>query len=243
MSWVDYMEKSKTTDLAILPVGATEGYGPHLPLGSDSLVSSAVAARVAERAGCFVAPSINYGYSEELMGYPGTLSISTTTLTALLKDVVWSLHRQGISRLFYICGHIGNLSPINQVAFDAKRDLGMESAVVDWWRFVFEINRDLMEGTIPEGHASEVGTSVLLHLFPALTVPERSVSEMPPEGLVDIPRLEVFTYFHKLSKSAVWGDPTRASAEKGKAMIDRAVDTLAGFLEHWSHATFKTEVN
>lgn len=233
MTWVDFQSCIENTKLVILPVGAIEAYGAHLPLGSDSIVSYSVAKKVAEKVECLVAPPINFGYSEELMGFPGTISISSSTLSKLLWDIVDSLQRHGIKEILFLCGHIGNLAPIKQVAFDAKREFGITSMVVDWWRYVYEVNKEITNGIIPEGHASEVGTSVLMYLFPDLVEMEKAVKELPPENMLELPNVEVFTYFHHLSKSSVWGDPASANQEKGGVFVNKGVDIIVDFIGKW----------
>ena len=81
----------KESDTPIFPVGATEAYGHHLPMGSDWMVTYEVARRAARKANCFVAPPITYGFSEDLMCYTGTMSVSTETLISIYRDVMESL--------------------------------------------------------------------------------------------------------------------------------------------------------
>ena len=222
----------KESDTAIFPVGATEAYGHHLPMGSDWMVTYEVAKRAAKEAGCFGAPPITYGFSEDLMCYTGTLTVSTQTLISLYRDVMESLRRQGIKKVLFLCGHVGNIGAIDQVACEFMRDHGMECAHIDWWRFVFNINKELMESDFPQGHAAEVGTSILKYLFPELVVEEKMMKKERRAG-EEIPNLYVYEYFTADTETSVLGDPFAGNAEKGEKMIENAVKTIVAFLEKW----------
>ena len=225
-----YINESKTV---IFPVGATEAYGHHLPMGADWMVTYEVAKRVAEKVNCFVAPPITYGFSEDLMCYPGTLSVSTQSIIAIYKDVVDSLKRQGIQKILFLCGHVGNIGAIDQAACDVMRDYGMECAIIDWWRFVNNINLDLFESKCPVGHASEGGTSVLMHLFPEMVVEDKMIENEPVDDSDEIPDLYVYEYFDKITPTSVLGDPFKGNAEKGEKMVNNAVAVICGFLKKW----------
>ena len=222
----------KESDVAIFPVGATEAYGHHLPMGSDWMVTYEIAERAAKKANCFVAPPITYGFSEDLMCYTGTLTVSTMSLISIYRDVVQSLHRQGINKILFLCGHVGNIGAIDQVACEAMQEYGMECAHIDWWRFIYNINRELMESDFPQGHAAEVGTSILKYLFPELVVEEKMLKK-EKEAKEEIPNLYVYEYFTADTETSVLGDPFAGSADKGEKMVARAVDTIVGFLEKW----------
>ena len=222
----------KESDIAIFPVGATEAYGHHLPMGADWLVTYEVAKRAAKEANCFVAPPIPYGFSEDLMCYTGTLSVSTMSIISIYRDVVESLRRQGIKKILFLCGHVGNLGAIDQAACEAMRQHGMECAHIDWWRFIYNINKERMESKFPVGHAAEVGTSILMYLFPELVVPEKMILNEKEEK-EEIPDLYVYEYFDKETPTSVLGDPFAGSAEKGEAMIENAVSVITKFIKEW----------
>lgn len=232
MTLSDFKDFIKETDTAIFPVGATEGYGYHLPLGSDWIVTYEIARLAAKEAGCFVAPPITYGFSEDLMCYPGTLSVSTMTLISIYRDVIQSMQRQGIKKVLFLCGHVSNIGAVDQVAMEMKKDMGMESAIIDWWRFIYHINKDLTETSLPEGHAAEVGTSILLHLFPELVEKDKMIRYEAEDG-DEVPDLYVYEYFNETTESSVLGDPFAGSARKGKVMTERAVSTISKFIKEW----------
>lgn len=222
----------KECDIAIFPVGATEGYGHHLPMGSDWLVSYEIAKRVAEKADCFVAPPVTVGFSEDLMCYSGTLSVSTETIISFYRDVVESLRRQGIKNVLFISGHVGNIGAIDQVACEFMRDHKMKLGYVDWWRFVYDINKDVFTSKYPVGHAAEVGTSVLKYLFPELVVEDKMlINEYVDKG--EVPDTYFYEYYDQETATSVMGDPFAGSVEKGKLIVENAVDVINDLIDKW----------
>ena len=220
------------TDIVIFPVGATEAYGYHLPMGSDWLVTYDVAKRIAKKVDCFVAPPVTYGFSEDLMCFKGTISISTSSIISFYGDVVESFYRQGIKKILFMCGHIGNIGAIDQVACDVMQKYDMKCAIVDWWRFVNSINAELLESKFPEGHAAEGGTSVLKYLFPELVIEEKMVLN-EKEDTDEIPELYVYEYFDKEAPASVLGNPFAGSCEKGEKMVEKAIGVIGEFIKGW----------
>lgn len=231
MTLDEFKESAKDCQTAIFPVGATEAYGLHLPLGADWLVTYEVAKRAAEKADCFVAPPIAYGFSEDLMCYPGTLAVSTMTIISIYRDVLDSLRRQGIKKVLFLCGHVSNAGAIDQVAMEAKRDTDMDVAILDWWRFVTHVNEDVTTTKFPEGHASEVGTAVIQYLFPDMVVKEKMLLNEAVDNPDEIPDVYIYEYFDRETPTSVLGDPFAASAEKGEKMIISAVEIIDGLLK------------
>ena len=113
LSWVDYERRVREGAVVFLPCGATEQHGPHLPLGTDALLASAISADVAARVGGLVAPALSYGYkSQPKCGggqhFCGTTSLDGATLSALVRDAVREFHRHGVRRLVLVLGHYEN---------------------------------------------------------------------------------------------------------------------------------------
>jgi creatinine amidohydrolase len=101
-------EASRAADVAILPVGSFEQHGPHLPLTTDTLVACAIARAVAAAHGLLLLPPVTMSCSQEHAGWPGSVSIRSATLAAIVNDVAESLRRAGVERLVVINGHGGN---------------------------------------------------------------------------------------------------------------------------------------
>lgn len=213
----------KRTRTVIQPIGAVEEHGPHLPLGTDTFQVSEVSRLAAERAGAFVAPAIPYGVCRSTRNHPGTIGITTPVLRALILDLGRDFFRQGLRTIIFISGHAGKTHLLT--ILDAAEELldtlpGLQTAVVSEYNEILKEGSGLIE-TEDDSHAGEVETSRLLFLHPDLvhgTAPEE-YPDFPPHLLVRDKR--------RYWKGGVWGDPGRASAEKGKALMDIAVRHLA----------------
>ncbi len=195
----------------LIPVGATEQHGPHLPLDTDTRIAEAVAVRCAAgRPDLLVAPAVAYGSSGEHAGFPGTLSIGQAALELVLVELVRSA--DGFRGVTLVHGHGGNAEP----AARAVRRLEAEGRpVLSWWP------------THGPGdlHAGRTETSAVLALAPALVGPHRPSGPTPAVG--DLRRQGVAA----LSPSGVLGDPAGASAVEGDALLDAWAAALLDALD------------
>jgi creatinine amidohydrolase len=231
MNWVDFDALRKETDLVLIPLGAVEVYGPHLPLGADGIATTALAKRVAERVPAFIAPLIPVGYSAALDEFPGTLSVRPSSLVAYTRDVAESFIGWGCRRILFLNGHAGNVPYLNELSRELAAAHGVRCAQIDWWRFIQPLVEDLVESDIlPHGHASEFGSSVMLHLVPEHVKSERAL-RTPPATTDPFPDFLRPGSYRALTASGVLGDGTLGSAEKGAETMRRAVERIVAFLE------------
>ncbi|KQO01233.1 creatininase family protein [Paenibacillus sp. Leaf72] len=235
ISWTVFEEYKKQTELVIVPVGAIEVYGPHLPLGSDGLLAAKLAELVAECVGALIGPNVEAGDSTVLNDFPGTITIRPESLKAYLGDIVTSLLKWGFKRILFINGHAGNVSVINQIVHQIKEQHSdVLAAQIDCWRFIKAQDDGISEsGKFSNGHAGEIGTSVLLHLYPQLVNQSIIIDEQPA---FEDPFPEIIKYnrLSSISKSGVVGHPSFATAGKGEALVQRSVDRILAFLsEAW----------
>jgi creatinine amidohydrolase len=230
MNWVDFEAHAELTDLVLMPFGAVEVYGPHLPMGADGIATSALAARVAERVPAFVAPLIPVGFSETLAEYPGTLSVRPESLVTYARDVAESFIHWGCRRILFVNGHAGNVPYLSELARQLEQAHGVRCAQIDWWRFIQPLVEDLVESDcLPHGHASEFGTSVMLHLVPEHVKMERALRN-EPEVRNPFPDFLRPMSYRAQTSTGVLGDATVGSAEKGAEVMRRAVERVVGFV-------------
>lgn len=221
------LDRSRT---ALIPVGATEGHGSHLPLGTDSFQALDVCRRLSERRAVFVAPPIVYGVCRSTFQHPGTLSIRTETLSNLLQDVIEALYRQGLRNFVVLSGHAGGTH--NATLLDAGERLleklpESKVAVVTEYDLAVDEGRGLIE-TPGDSHAGEIEVSRMLATRPHL------VKEGAQEDYPSFPRHILVRNKQHYWPSAIWGDPTKASAEKGgqvERIVVNALDKLVTDLE------------
>ena len=240
MTGPEFQEALQETDTAILPLGSTEALGNHGPLGADFLVASLVARRLGEEAQCLVTPTVPVGDTLELSHLPGTLSVGFDTLKAFYLDLCSCLVRHGIKRIFVLNAHLGNMRAIDYCGRMLRRQ-GVAAAQADWWRVAFAAAADLVESVHPYAHGGEVITSVLLALRPELVDLSQAVDEESREELAFHLQHTAtsggpfYTYpdFRDFCAGGGWGEPRFASADKGRKIVERAVERILGFLREF----------
>ncbi|MCM3691934.1 creatininase family protein [Neobacillus niacini] len=236
MSWVNFQKKKENTNLVIIPTGAFEVYGQHLPLGSDILVAVKISEMVAEKLGAIVGPSMEVGDSSMLDDFPGTITIRPESFKNYLLDILVSLKKWGFKDFLFVNNHLGNVPIIDQLSRDLQRDDSIRCAQIDYWRFVQTVDKGIVETEIPHGHASEAGTSVLQYLYPECVDMDLIVDEHPSISN-NFPDIIQYVKYGDLSKSGTIGDATAGTPEKGKQLVDRSVNRIVEFLvESWGYS-------
>jgi len=228
MSWIEFDKRRKQTSLVILPSGAIEVYGPHLPLGSDILVAQRISELVAERITAIVGPCLEVGDSGGLSSFPGTLVVNPDNLKSVYRDICLSFIKWGFKSILFINSHLGNIAPLNQLGEELQGNHGVKCGAVAWWQFLPSVSEGILETKMPHGHASEAGTSVLLYLFPEY-VDMKLATKVEP--LYEDKYRDIFKYlpFDAYTPNGMIGDATAGSAEKGKRLVERAVDRIVHF--------------
>lgn len=216
---------------AILAVGSAENHGFHLPFGTDTLVSLAIAREVAEKVDdMLVLPPITYGVSFHYDDFPFTLTLRPEVLIEVLKDVLASTIRQGINRIIILNGHDGNIAPIEVATRSIKVQYPQAflASLDAWWVTAGELlPADTFEVWGGLGHAGEGETSIVLHLYPDFCRMENArgvVPDLPPGP-------EIKWKFNELTPYGATGDPTRGSSEKGKKMFEALVEYVVQFVK------------
>jgi len=216
-SWEDVSAGIARGLIGVLPVGAVEQHGAHLPLLTDTVLADGVARRIAEGCDGLLLPAIAYGDAWTAEDWAGTLSLSPDTLRATVTDIGRGLQRMGVKALITVNGHFGNREPIN-LAARALSEAGFPVLHLDYPRLE-ALAAELMESQ-PAGpgfyHADEVETSMMLALAPSTVRMERAAPEYPefPELFGSEPmKLSAF------NRSGVFGDPRPATAQKGEELI------------------------
>lgn len=226
MTMTQVEEALKTCQSVVIPFGALEEHGPHLPLSTDTIQAMEVARRAAERTPLFVAPPVHYGNCRSTAAHPGTVSISTSTLKALLKDIVRSLYRQGFRTVLVLTGHAGGahrmaLQDAGEELLDELPELTM--AVATEYELAREAGRGLVE-TAGDAHAGEIETSRILHSHPQL------VRGSAPEEYPTFPVGLLVRDKRRYWPGGVWGNPAKASAEKGRLLEELVVEKVVGLV-------------
>ncbi len=210
----------------ILPLGSLESHGPHLPFGTDALTAYLVALDIAARLPkTVVLPPVNYGVSEHYKDFSFTVTLGFETQTAVIRDILESVYREGIRKVFIMNGHDGNIAPIEVASRTAKvahPDFKIVSLDA-WWMMIGDVlPPGFFEVWNGLGHGGEGETSICLELFPELCNPKAAAGVVPM-----LPKhLDVKWKFSELTNTGATGDPTKATAAKGKKMREALVDAM-----------------
>ena len=220
----DSIHKSK---IAILPIGAVEAHGPHLPLGTDNLLAERLSEKLAERVNAFVLPTLPYGQVWSLRNFPGSINISNDSLMNFLVDIGESLYKQGFTTFAMVNGHLGNGPALK----DAARVLFEDCPEMRVFYFFYPgMNKAAAEVRETKSshntyfHACEIETSYMLYLAPEHVDMDKAITDIP-----DIPiHADVTpTPWEEFTQTAVLGDAKLATEEKGKYIIDIAIENMA----------------
>jgi len=223
-------------DTVVVPLGSVEQHGPHLPVGTDTLIPITVAKRVGEKAKVLVAPPIYYGNSLSMVDMKGVFTVSPDTLASLLLDLCKSFSRQGFKKIVFINGHGGNKQVVSFIGQKARIETGALIVRIDWWDVAAEEILKICEKEVV--HADEGETSMMLACRPELVDRKTAVKDDTSDKLIgkltggkpkNMP--QVFVSFPKWSKTGLMGDATKASKIKGEKILNAVVDNIVDFLQ------------
>ncbi len=234
-----FSELDPETSVAVLPVGAIEQHGPHLPVSTDAVIAEAVARRGLERLdGSFTAlllPPQSIGKSNEHLAFPGTLTFSAEQLISLWTAIGEGVHRAGLRKIVFLNAHGGQPQVMEIVARELRVRYSMMAVSSSWWHMGFP------EGLIPPDeqrhgiHGGLVETSMMLHLKPDLVKTELAADFRPVmadmEGeyrrLRHLGDVSIGWQAQDIHEDGVAGDAASASAEIGRQIFDHVAAAFA----------------
>ena len=205
---------SQNPSLAILPIGSVEQHGAHLPTGTDWYIASALGRKVAERIEGYLLPALPVSTCREHMGKKGSVWMDPDIFYNMILSMVNSLKEQGFRRVLTLQCHGGIfiLPPAVRQA-NALHNPELMMVNIDFG----VMPKELTGYGAGEIHAGDTETSLMLHIAPETVHMERAVASWPT---VPRPYLNYGSVF-RASPSGVWGDPTIATAEKGKEILEQ----------------------
>lgn len=213
---------AKDPELAIIPVGSLEQHGPHLPVMTDWAIATELGKRVAEKMDAFLLPALPISTCREHMGKKGSVWMEPTTFYQMMTDIVMSLKTQGFKKVAILQCHGGIfiMTPLVR-DLNAKNNPDLMVALAYTGDFGAKL---LEEGIIetPELHAGEGETSKILAVAPESVHMEKAVDFVPT---VPRPYLSYGSIF-RASPQGVWGQPTKATAEKGEKIYARTAELM-----------------
>jgi creatinine amidohydrolase len=227
----------------VLPFGAVEQHGPHLPFGTDFLVVDAVARRAAEHAGrevaVVLAPTVPYGSSDHHLDVGGALSFSMEAFERCARDLLASAEVSGFRRVFVVNGHGGNDQLLRVAAQAAAGGARLAVGGGSYWTLAFaELERILPQPSLIPGHAGRFETSL------ALALAARGTTAAPARAGWAVEGAKPYWHAEQASWKRIDGytdDPSEGSAEEGTACLDAIVAAVAACIVDFHRSAHEEE--
>lgn len=204
-------------ELAIIPVGSLEQHGPHLPVMTDWAIAAELGQRVAQKMNAFLVPALPISTCREQMGKKGTVWMEPVTFYQMMTDIIMSLKTQGFKKVAILQLHGGVFINTPLVRdLNARFNPELMVALIDGCSFFGGLYADGVIETNTELHAGEVETSQILAIAPETVHMDRAVDYVP-----NIPRPYLnYGSLFRACPDGVWGEPTKASAQKGEEIFE-----------------------
>lgn len=235
-TWQEMAEVVKKQPVVVLPIGSVEDHGPHLPLDTDNFLIWQICEEAARRADgdILLMPPVSYGYETHHMDFAGTIDIKPEHLLHFMLDITTSVAHHGFERILIANGHGSNMPVLDLVARRTNLETGALCAAFMWPSLAAEAVRKVRQsGRGGMAHACELETSMYLHLDPERVAMDKARPEMgmPDSEFIWMDLMEgspvlLMDRWTRFSKSGVSGDPTLATAEKGREVFEAVVDAL-----------------
>lgn len=230
----------RTYEAAVLPIGAVEAHNRHLPEGQDLLHTTHVARESCRRAweqcpSVICLPTLPYGVDCNQMAYPLAIHVSQAVLDAMVREIIVSLRAHGLRKIVLLNGHGGNdfVPLVRQI----QCDLDVHVFLCNWWTVGLDRYDEIFDR--PDDHAGQFETSVALALYPDLVE-----ADVAGDGAARPFRFEALRKgwvrtsrdFAKLNDHCAAGDPTGATAERGRKYLDLVCGRIGDFLAELARA-------
>jgi creatinine amidohydrolase len=223
--------------VALLPLGSLEFHGPHNPLGSDSIIISGLAQRVAARTSALLCPTVTFTQCPaHTASFRGTISVRPEVMTMYFADILRNIAHLGFRKVFILNGHDGNVGPARGAIAQVADENNAALLFASWWEFVpTETLRSLNlfhQTNGGHGHGGPLETSAVAAFRPELVHLEKASNQPEPPNLSG-----GAPYFLQKASAVGWpgysGNISEASAEKGKKIVQMSEDGIVTLIENW----------
>ncbi len=252
LTWPEINDAIELKKVCIVPCGAVEQHGPHLPLDVDLVcpggVAQGVGRRIPEKV--LVLPTLAYGYTGHVMDFPGTINTHYETLIRQVLDVTKSLAYHGFKKIVLLNGHGSNMPILDLAARRTNLETDAECVLIGWWQLL-TVDKDFLpswrESKFPGGcsHAGELETSMYLYLAEEDVRKDKIKSgtikmneEENPFNWVDLMGTgpgTLISWTSSYSETGVLGDAEKGTKEKGERACNEAVRQLCAFIEYFQN--------
>jgi creatinine amidohydrolase len=239
LSWTEIADlPDKANTVIVLPTGATEQHGPHLPCAVDTVIAAGVVghalARLPDAVPAYAMAPITYGKSEEHLHFPGTVTLTGETLLATMNEIGESVYRAGFRKLLIVNGHGGQPQVMEMAARELRLRHGDFIVVPSFtWRVPHVAGQFMSEKEKKLAmHAGHAETALMLALAPDTVRMDRAVVNYPPvfpSSLLSPDGRPACAWSAlDFGPSGVIGDPLPATPEQGLAILDSLAESWAG---------------
>ena len=243
LAWPDFERLEPERTLAILPCGAIEQHGPHLPVAVDAVIAEEIARRAAARmasdATVLILPTSQVGKSTEHLRYPGTLTLSAETLTRIWTEIGDSVARAGLRRFVFLNAHGGQPQVMEIVCRDLRIRHAMLAVATSW------ASAGLPEGLVEEAerrhgiHGGTVETAMMLHLRPDLVDMTKAADFEPVSVRIEaenrrlrlVGPTQIGWMAQDLHPMGVAGNAAAATSDLGAALVEGVASAYAELLD------------
>mgnify|MGYP005844389789 CR=1 FL=1 len=239
LTWPEMNEAIAMQKVVLLPVGSTEQHGPHLPLDVDAFLVESVCLEVGRRAAdrVLVLPTVSYGLNLHHIDFPGTVHIEPEAFIAFCLSITKSVAYHGFRKILVVNGH-GSNSPLADLVA-RKTTLATQSlcAATNYFAFGLEAFAQVQETPVI-AHADEIETSLYLYLAPERVRMDKAVAGNDVVGKYlssdsTTPFVRFSDYWGRWTNKGVHGDPTAATAEKGRIIFEAIISRMIELVDEW----------
>ena len=247
LTWPDAEARLKTSPVVIIPFGAgSKEHGPHLPMNADQKVMEYLIQQAVEHHPVLVAPPVLHGWFPGFRGYPGTEVADPQVFQKYMFEIAMSLVKVGAKRIVFLNTGVSLATglPISQAAREIRVQTGVPTLVLSWGDLETPELKALLKQKAG-GHADELETSINLYLQPELVHMDRAVVDYTNSADKGYPGYKPGLYSRdpqdpQYSQTGMTGDPTLATAEKGKKALEIMTAQFMKALDGFSKEPLKT---
>jgi len=232
-TWPEVEAYLKTSNAAIMAVGATEQHGPMGVIGTDSICAEVIARGVGEAVGAMVGPTLTVGMSEHHMAFPGSMTLRPSTLIALVRDCLMSLVAHGFRRFYFVNGHGGNTASLQAAFFEVYHEVRLRHGIgpidvrcksVNWWlaEGIEAARRDIF-GPADGSHASASEVAITQFADAANIKSAPLDPRTAPRGVI----YNAGSFRARFADGRIGSDTSLATPEKGRRLYEKAVEVIA----------------
>ena len=240
LTWPEMNEAIAMQKVVLLPVGSTEQHGPHMPLDTDAFLVERVCMEAGKLAPdrILVLPTVAYGLNMHHIDFPGTIHIEPEVFIAFCLNITKSVAYHGFKKMIVVNGHGSNMPLADLVARKTVLETESLCAAVGYFSLASEAFQAVRETEVL-AHADEFETSLMLYLAPDRVRVDEIVADddvrgqyLSSDSTSKYPA-RFNDYWGRWTSKGVHGDPTKATPEKGKIILDAAVAGLVGLVDEW----------